>query len=1199
MNQCNRGHTINGPVVRFCRTHGPRSAVPRQQLLTRKSRNSIRTNHMTIHTAHNRRRIHSSIVSSLCLLALLSAASAISAVQTLDLSVPLPPGETFLADVGMYRVFWQSYDQQPVAMPVSWSGHFEPRAGISYQDWGRVLDRRALLLHSPWHVPPGRTWVDYELILPRLAPIRLKFGIAMGPDVARPDRSDGVTFSCCLTVDGREQELLHRHHAEARWMDYDFDLTPYAGKTVVVRLQVEPGPKNNSSFDYSFFGDARIAVGEGIPRRSEILRRLTATRSYQANARADLTNLANRADQGVLPGNLLPYKNGLKQAGSGWQFTYDGEDCRVVYDWTPETGTLDDFRVQIDDGRPTAPAFGGGATATVKHADKTEEVPLRGGRAVEVQRDQDQLNVLWEYDLPGRTVRVAWTYGILGKALAVSARCDEPLVSRFSLGDVGLAPLRRTFPVPYLPGHVVYLPVQNVFVCRYLDWTSSHASRCPQGVADYDPKTDGTRNCLVETGYVSVSPDVVEVLPNIPHPPSPYRDLLGPRIMLDVWSHHRGTYQGDADNLLALKDHGVDHLAIISHVWQRYGYDVKLPDHLPANPAHGGDEGMIAFGEAANQCGYTWCLHENYIDLYPDAPSYDPAARVLRADGTPSPAWYNAGTQVQSFGLKCNRALGYAKQNSPEIHRRFNTTAAYLDVHTCVPPWHQLDHQADQPLAAMALAKVKSDIELFQFMRDTHGGPLFGEGSQHFYWAGRCDGVEAQVSGGEDHAPLVDFDLLKLHPQMVNHGMGYYERWFRRGYDHRWGNDTGSMEQIDKYRAQELAYGHAGFIGAAQVDNLPWVIREHHLVHPVQRLYGTAQPVEIRYEVDGQFVTASAALVTGDTSRQRIHYDSGLRLWVNWRDEPWTVEGRVLPQWGFLALGPETVVSTTLREGNWADYAECPRYIFADARTDFPMPYLHLRKDIEPRLREFKYVGGNRVQVTYEWLVNDILDRDYHCFVHGVHPDGPGPDGIEFQQDHGLPKPTDQWRKGDVIVDGPYDLSVSDKHDIYDLAMGLHRGGRVRLKGYRGGGDRILVARLKLQRQDGKITNITAEKVTADDQPKADAEVDFTAHLNPPGTWIDFGKVATDGSAKIQREPQRLLVFPYPRDRRFRVSLDLQALAPTADPRHVQVLALAAGTQQPLGAADFVCENGRLVLTAGTPGAGRYLVTWNRSAEDK
>ncbi len=264
---------------------------------------------------YGHRRVHAHLVIPLASLWLLFAAPALWGAETLDLAVPLPPGETLLAEVGMYRVFWQSYGAEPVAMPVSWSGHFEPRAGISYQDWGSVLERRALLMHSPWHVPPGKTWVDYELALPPERPIRLKFGIAMGPDVARPERSDGVTFSCFLTADGRPQELMRRHQAEARWLDFDFELTPYAGKTVMVRLQVEPGPKNNASFDYSFFGDARIAVGEGTPQRSEILRRLTSTRAYQATARADLANLANRADQGVVPGNLLPYTNRLEQEG--------------------------------------------------------------------------------------------------------------------------------------------------------------------------------------------------------------------------------------------------------------------------------------------------------------------------------------------------------------------------------------------------------------------------------------------------------------------------------------------------------------------------------------------------------------------------------------------------------------------------------------------------------------------------------------------------------------------------------------------------------------------------------------------------------------------------------------------------------------------------------------------------------------------
>ena len=293
-------------------------------------------------------------------------------------------------------------------------------------------------------------------------------------------------------------------------------------------------------------------------------------------------------------------------------------------------------------------------------------------------------------------MRIDWTYRIRGKALVVTARCRDAAVAHFSLGGLGAVPLRKTIDVPYLWGRVNYLRAAGVFVCRYLDWTASHASQCPQGEAVYEPKTDGARNPLCEVGYVAVSPDLDEVLPNIPHPPSPYRELLGQRIMLDIWGHHNGSYEGDAQNLRALKDNGVDHLAIISHDWQRFGYDVKLPDHLPANPLYGGDPGMIAFGRAANDCGYVWSLHENYIDLYPDAPSYDPAARVLAADGTPSKAWFNPGTQGAELRAEVQPGIGLR----PAERSRRSTAATARRPHTwtCTPACRRGTSSTTRPI---------------------------------------------------------------------------------------------------------------------------------------------------------------------------------------------------------------------------------------------------------------------------------------------------------------------------------------------------------------------------------------------------------------------------------------------------------------------------------------------------------------------
>ena len=68
------------------------------------------------------------------------------------------------------------------------------------------------------------------------------------------------------------------------------------------------------------------------------------------------------------------------------------------------------------------------------------------------------------------------------------------------------------------------------------------------------------------------------------------------------------------------------------------------------------------------------------------------------------------------------------------------------------------------------------------------------------------------------------------------------------------------------------------------------------------------------------------------------------------------------------------------------------------------------------------------------------------------------------------------------------------------------------------------------------------------------------------------------------------MLFPYPRDKPFRVSLDLKTLAPRADLSWVKVRVLAAGDGRDIGPAAFRWEQGRLVITTGLAGAGRYVV---------
>jgi len=1100
--------------------------------------------------------------------------------------IDLPVGTTRLADLGLYAVTYQLYGKEPVSMPWGWSGHFTDDVGIAYYDAGVVNGRRARVLHCPWRAGTGSVTLTYMLGLPNEKPVTLRFAIAMRADVV--GQSDGVTFSAFVSDGQKQTELMREHYAKADWKEFRFDLSPFAGKKIAIGFQTEPGPEHDASFDFSMFGDPTVTVVRDEDPRPQLLSQIVESPAYKATAAHNLTKLANDPINGVVPSTNDPHETEVARQDGGYTLAYRGDDCRFEYACPLRDGSPSGIEVRGFGETPFAPCQGGGIQFA---PDKANPHLLRSPERAELVSDKLEKGVVtavWRYRLGDLTADVTWTFRLVGKALAITADSDSPHVARLSLGQ----PLNRGFRqgifIPYLGATAWFLRPQNAFVMSYLDWTKSMASRTQGNEAIYLPRLDGARNKLHEEGYVAVSPELGEVLPNIPHPPSPYLKLLAPKIMLDLWG---GSYDRGAELLRTLKSYGVDHAAVIWHCWQRYGYDVKLPDHLPANPALGGDEAMKRLAAAARDAGYPFSLHENYIDFYPDAPSYDPRDVVLNEKGEPSKAWYNSGTKVQSFALKASRMLHYAAQNSPEIHKRFGTTAAYLDVHTCVPPWHQVDYDPKTDFAAAHHAKVLVHKQLFQYERDTHGGPLFGEGHNHFYWAGLVDGVEAQVDGGEDRPLLLDFDLLKLHPQMANHGMGYYERWLRTGYATKWGVEAPTPAQLDNYRATEIAYGHAGFVGSrvAYVPHLVW--REHNLVSPVQALYGAAKATEILYEVGGKLVTASAAAPVGTLDRVRVAYDSGLVVHVNLREADWQVGGHVLPQFGFLAEAPNLLAYTARRDGLIADYAEDAETLFADARTNVYRPWEEGLVAIEPRLKSLKDLGDGSFEISYEWAADGELPDDYTAFVHFVDRGAEEGEGIAFQNDHAPNPPTSQWRRGTVVADGPHRVQVPADQGVaaYDILVGLYRreAGRVALRGLSVGQNRILVGRIGVERDGNRVK---ALKLLPTDDVRGRqlaARRLFDERMNTAGKLIDFGKVRTDGSFKLYKRKGAFTLLPYPRERDFAIELDLSTLAPGA--KEARIEAFDAGGKS-LGEVKHEMKGPCLVFRAGKPGATRFEV---------
>ena len=1119
-----------------------------------------------------------------------SGAAPAGAGEAPDLWVKLPAGSTPLAELGAYRVAYQLYGGERVEMPAGWSGYFTEDVGVAYYAAGTRGGRRAYVLHCPWKHGTGPVRLEYSLIVPKMTPVVLSFGIAMRPDIT--EQSDGVTFSAFLAADGKSRQLMHEHYTKGEWKDFRFDLSEHAGRRIVVAFQTEPGPEHSASFDFSMFGEPTITVGRATDTRDRLLRQIAQSRAYRRTAQRGLTGLANRHANGVVPSANDPHETRVKFVGDAYRFEYRGDDCRIEYTLPLTDGSLSAITARVDDSEPFRPCQGGGIQfAPEKKGRGGRRTPERA-ELVRHKLEGKSVTATWRYHAGDTKAEVTWVFQLVGKALAIAAESRDKTIARFSLGQPWTKGLCRRIRVPYLTtGQAAFLRPQNVYVMGYLDWTKSMASRTPAGEALYIPRLDTLRNPLKEAGYVAVSPELGEVLPNIPHPPSPYLKLLGPKVMLDIWGGH---YDKGAELFRTLKSYGVDHAAVIWHVWQRYGYDVKLPDHLPADPRMGGDEAMTRLAAAAREVAYPFSLHENYIDFYPDAPSYDPAEVVLTPKGEFSKAWYHKGTKVQSFALKAHRMVHYASQNSPEIHRRFGTTAAYLDVHTCVPPWHHVDYDPKSPLAGAFHAKVLAHAKLFQYERDVHRGPLFGEGSGHFYWAGLCDGVEAQVGGGEDRELLVDFDLLKLHPQMVNHGMGYYTRWLRTGRQTKWWAEAPTPEQLDKYRCQEIAYGHAGFVGSPCVTIPYFVWREHNIVTPVQALYGTAKATEILYEVKGKLVTSSAALPCGTLDRVRVAYDSGLVVHVNQRKAPWRVGRRVLPQYGFLAKGPDLLAYTALVDDTIVDYAENNQTLFVDARTHVWRPWERNLAKIEPRLKAFKDTGDGTFEITYEWVVSETLAKNYIAFVHFCDPEPKDDeDDIRFQNDHELP--TSQWREGTVVADGPHRVGVArdDAGTSYDILIGLHAigEGRLGLLGTSKGSSRILIGQIGVEREGTRVKSLKLLPIDDARRGQLAKRRVFDERMNTAGKLIDFGTVRTDGSFKLYKRGDRLTLLPYPREKEFSIELDVRTLAGVGRSAAVRIDALDAEGKR-LGGGDGVAKGGWVTFRAGAPGVARFEVTF-------
>jgi len=149
------------------------------------------------------------------------------------------------------------------------------------------------------------------------------------------------------------------------------------------------------------------------------------------------------------------------------------------------------------------------------------------------------------------------------------------------------------------------------------------------------------------------------------------------------------------------KDLKLEKVLFLLGGWIHRGYDNQHPDILPPAPECGGAEGLADCARRVLGQGYLFGLHDNYQDMYRDAPSWNTNCLMKNPDGSLTRGGKWAGGRAY---LTCSKeALELAKrpQNLPAVKKLTGANAYFIDttyaagLMECFDPKHPLSRADD------------------------------------------------------------------------------------------------------------------------------------------------------------------------------------------------------------------------------------------------------------------------------------------------------------------------------------------------------------------------------------------------------------------------------------------------------------------------------------------------------------------------
>ena len=807
------------------------------------------------------------------------------------------------------RVAWRFYDKPLVYMPVGWQGtSTDSSTTFTNLSVSRGPTKHAIQMHPPWRPSGGTIFTEYLLKLPDITPIKLTFANAIRDHTATEPPSDGVTFR----VWAGDEKLFERHTDSKIWVDGRADLSKFAGKKILLRLESHPGPKRDTTCDSSYWGEPVVIAGTPplqLPEdRREELRERARSIAKSKKVSGENEFVFKLEDNCVAA--LVLGKNGLADSAIAFGedehcVVFDGLNISVLHN---KLG-LEPSQLIVRNVYTKKDRQSGKLTISHHLSLADEDFAL----TTEVWKDKASLRI--KLQCPKRITDIA-----LGQADRKAPRVYyghgycivEPKAFRADFGGHNLSTSHVGFDfdngISLLtasdnpPDYLEVEPDQRTYALHtHLDATLT-----------FVPSVKGAFDCARK------------YRPLFDKKPAAGLKRKAGRFVFDIWG---GRYAEIAETMRRMISYGLTDSLLTVHVWQRWGYDYRLPDIYPPMPSLGTIEDMQQIANVCAEHDIPWGLHDNYIDFYPDAADYSYEHICFTEQGEPIKAWLNEGRDAQSYRWRPDHIMPFIKRNLKLIKTNLKPTHYFIDVFTALPCFDFYDRNGN---FHSMLETRKCWGEAFAWIRDYLGddAPTTSEAG-HDQLIGYLDGSDCQhmtlsPEKGWPHIRISCRDWERvpwfdavLHDKFSLHGVGYPSR-----YKLKQAQSDRRILESDDYISAEILEGHALMIDRGGFGR--GAIRKYLLAQDFIRSIALDQIDDVQF-------------VDGDIHRQLIKWKSGAQVYVNRGDKDWQVAGKTLPQYGYFAKNGQIESSIEKIQGIVVEQSRTPSCCYFNARGFYPI----------------------------------------------------------------------------------------------------------------------------------------------------------------------------------------------------------------------------------------------------------------------